>query len=246
MKLRDYQVELFKEYWENIGKHQRIIIQSPTGTGKSVIMKAIADRYTKRGIRTLILVPSVTLVDNMSKYFGEVATHCYSGVKPDLNKLIIISTYNSAYKLINKIKRLGLIVVDETHHAAAETLIKLLNGKAAKCHILGVTATTRRGDKVGLDLIFNYVARSHPIKWFIEHGYLSDLVIEAPHDAMLGDLTFSSNIFQFANDIKSKLMAIASHEKLVSLWKEKANGKQTIIFNTGIVHSKEVTVRLVA
>lgn len=79
----------------------------------------------------------------------------------------------------------GLVVVDEAHHAAADTYRSILTALRAGDPdgplLLGVTATPDRGDGVGLHGLFETVVFSYDILWGIQAGYLSDVRGKAVH-----------------------------------------------------------------
>lgn len=71
----------------------------------------------------------------------------------------------------------GLVVIDEAHHAVASTYRRLLRriGTADPGWsglLLGITATSRRGDGVGLWSVFDEVSYSKTILEMVEAGYL--------------------------------------------------------------------------
>lgn len=92
---------------------------------------------------------------------------------------------------------IGLVVVDEAHHAAADTyrrvLAALRAGEPEQVYqadtgrpdaiervpagplLVGVTATPDRGDGKGLDDLFQEIVASWDLLWGIRSGYLADL-----------------------------------------------------------------------
>lgn len=75
----------------------------------------------------------------------------------------------------------SLIVIDEAHHAAANTYRAILDHlgafdpSGAGPFVLGVTATADRGDGVGLSEIFEEIAFKLPMLDLIDRGYLANL-----------------------------------------------------------------------
>lgn len=113
--LRDYQVNALKAMSEN----KKGVLILPTGVGKTITY--LSYLKSKNSSNTnLILVPSKKLVDqtaNVGKKMGFHVVMCYSDsiFKPidDTKNLLIISTYQSSYKVINK--SFGTIIFDECH-----------------------------------------------------------------------------------------------------------------------------------
>jgi hypothetical protein len=108
-----------------------------------------------------------------------------------------------------RITDVGLIIVDECHHAVASTYLEILEHFGGIPHtewrgdavpVLGVTATLARSDGQGLGGVWQDVAFTRSLAWGIRHGYLIDLVpytikipgvdagaSDAALDAMLAD-----------------------------------------------------------
>ena len=73
-----------------------------------------------------------------------------------------------------------LCIIDEAHHSAAPTYEKLVRelgfmSDDPKKMLLGVTATPKRGDGVGLSSIFQEIVFNRSIAWGIKNSYLSPL-----------------------------------------------------------------------
>ena len=71
---------------------------------------------------------------------------------------------------------IGLIVIDECHHAAADDYMKLLE-YFIHAYVLGVTATPGRLDGIGLEEVFEAVAYCYPIEEARPDGWLVDATI---------------------------------------------------------------------
>jgi superfamily II DNA or RNA helicase len=67
---------------------------------------------------------------------------------------------------------IGLVIVDEAHHAVAETYRRILNYFGPMAKILGVTATPDRADEEALGQIFQTVPFSYQISDAINDGWL--------------------------------------------------------------------------
>lgn len=236
MKLRNYQIDILTQYRQARNFYNSIVIQLPTGAGKSVIANEIIIEHINKGLQVAVLVPNCTLVNNMLKYMPEQATIAYNGVIPDLTKPVLISTYQSTKKYLAKMPSLGLIITDECHHAVATNVKKILK-HYKHIHSVGFTATTRRLDKYGLDQVYTKLITSYPIGWFIENGYLCDFEVIVPNDNLIN----FTNLKDFENDILSLLKQLPQNETLYDLWANTGLiDKKTIIFNVDIQHSKTV------
>ncbi len=139
---RDYQDEAIQSAINN----RRGIILSPTGSGKSLIIYSVLRYLLNEGKNVILVVPSVTLVNQMFSDFFEYGwTECadhveklYSGQKPSFNKNILITTYQSLLKRGPEFFiRYDALMNDEAHTVKSVELQKI----ASKC----INASTRIG-----------------------------------------------------------------------------------------------------
>ena len=78
----------------------RSLIVSPTASGKSLIIYALTRYYQMAGLKTLILVPTTSLVEQMYSDFEDYGwssgTYCqriYQGHDTKVTKDVVISTW---------------------------------------------------------------------------------------------------------------------------------------------------------
>jgi superfamily II DNA or RNA helicase len=94
--------------------HHRGIISACTGFGKSVAMAALIHRL---GLKTLVVVPNLTLKQQL--------TETFTSIFGDLTGIVIENIDSAA---LNKLDNFDVLIVDEAHHAAAKTY-RMLNKK---------------------------------------------------------------------------------------------------------------------
>ena len=100
--IRDYQLDAIEKGLQR----KRGILLSPTGSGKSLIIYALLSWYlSKHKKKALVIVPTTSLVEQMKSDFisygmpENLAHQIYSGKDKDTDYPIIISTWQSIYKL---------------------------------------------------------------------------------------------------------------------------------------------------
>ena len=134
LKIRDYQLEAVQLALSR----NRALILSPTASGKSLIIYSLVRYYQMAGERTLILVPTTSLVEQMYSDFEDYGwssgTYCqkvYQGYTTKIEKDVVISTWQSIYKMPKKyFEQFGCVIGDEAHMFKA----KSLTGIMAKLH----------------------------------------------------------------------------------------------------------------
>jgi superfamily II DNA or RNA helicase len=233
MNLREYQ----QKQLEFLLKDDKpSVVQSPTGTGKSVVMKAYIEEYIKRfdSHKIALITPNQTLNYNMSRYLDD-ATLAHTGYKPDLSKKILITTFHSARKYLPEFKP-DLVIGDELHRVRAKTYEDVFAyGRIRK----GFTATPNRHDGKGLSPLFEELYLSPQIKWFIENGYLSD------YDLMTIDAPIFENTADSYHDQEKIFATVPEIDKTVDTYQKHARG-QTLIFCTTIEHGNRLKATFIS
>lgn len=147
---RGYQIEAICE-----GLHRkRSILLSPTGSGKSliiyVLMRYLLEKLDKKA---LIIVPTTSLVQQMYSDFEDysqlddwdVEENChriYSGKEKNVGKRVIISTWQSVYKLPGKwFEQFGMVFGDECHGFKSKSLTSIMNKCREAEYRFGTTGT---------------------------------------------------------------------------------------------------------
>ena len=166
--LREYQ----KECVDLIDSKQsgRYLIQMATGLGKTATFTHI----NRKG-RVLVLAHREELITQPIKYYDcPVGIEMASNTSND-EDVVIASVQSLAHRL-QKFKKdeFDTIIIDEAHHAAATTYMRILDYFEPRL-VLGFTATPNRGDKQRLDHIFQEIIFQRDLRWAIENGYLTDI-----------------------------------------------------------------------
>lgn len=137
LKFRDYQIELL-ELIDKI-KPGSYLIQMATGLGKTVVFTNI-----KRKGRVLVLAHREELITQPIKYYN-----CSVGIEMasqhSNNEEVVIASVMSLTHRLEKFKQdeFDMIIIDEAHHAAAQSYKKIINYFKPRL-LLGFTATPNR------------------------------------------------------------------------------------------------------
>jgi superfamily II DNA or RNA helicase len=194
LRPRDYQAEAITALhtrWDAGIWRPAVVL--PTGGGKTVVFSHLAEQHLAEGYlrwnvgkRVLFLSHTDELVLQAVDKCRKVAPHRTIGVvKAERNEVhaeIIsasVQTLRNA-KRREQLKNVGLIIVDEAHHAVAPTYRDVLAhfgafDEPARTLVAGFTATLVRGDKEKLSDVWQEVAYSKDIAFMIRRGYLLDV-----------------------------------------------------------------------
>ena len=144
-KPRDYQVDGIYDAL----KYNRKLLISPTASGKSLMIYGIVRYFVERKQNTLIVVPTTSLVEQMYKdfedYGWDVGSYChkiYAGKERVTDSQVIITTWQSIYKLPRKyFERFSVVVGDEAHQFKSKSLISIMTKLGNAKYRYGFTGT---------------------------------------------------------------------------------------------------------
>ena len=142
---REYQIEGVYDAL----RHNRKLLISPTASGKSLMIYSIVRYYVEKKQNTLIVVPTTSLVEQMYKDFADygwdVGSFChkiYAGKERETNSQVIITTWQSIYKLPRKyFERFSVVVGDEAHQFKSKSLISIMTKLSDAKYRFGFTGT---------------------------------------------------------------------------------------------------------
>lgn len=166
------------------------LIQSPTGSGKSLIIYCAIRELLEDKKRVLLVVPTVSLVEQMYKDFKDYGWHgiddhvhkIYAGKEKNAEESVVISTWQSIYKLGPKwFQDFDAVFVDECHLASAKSLTGIMEKSVNAEYRIGLTGTVQdaKAHKLALIGLFGEIHQTTKSKTLMDDGILSDLLIEA-------------------------------------------------------------------
>lgn len=231
----------------------RQLISLPTGCGKTVIFVLLAKKIN---VRTLIIAHTEELINQavskLKTVWPEVDIGIVKGDQDDIEAQVVVASIQTASKpkKLAKLKKqnFGLMVIDEAHHATASTYntvieeLDFFTGLAGKL-LVGVTATPKRSDGVGLGSIFQEISFERSMHTMIRSGYLSPLlgkqvftkvelsgVRNRRGDFLSSDLSKVINISERNNLIVDKYVEFAPDRK------------KTLAFCVDVQHAKDLAI----
>ena len=242
--LRDYQYQCVGEAITR----KRAILLSPTGSGKSFIIYTLIRWYLENyNDKVLIIVPTTSLVEQMNSDFWEYGFDVdnevhkiYSGKDKDTDKRVIVSTWQSIYKLPKVwFEQFGAVFGDECHGFKSKSLMNIMN-KATNAEFRFGTTGTLDGSQTHelvLQGLFGKVYRVTTTKQLQDNDTLAKLEIKRLvleyEDNVRKD--FGKQTYQDEIDF------IVSHEKRNKFIKNLAldlKGNTLILYNYVEKHGK--------
>ena len=183
--LRDYQIEICESVREAFKKHRSVMMQMPTGTGKTVVLTSLVQQYLDKGLelrdqhcQVLIVAHRIELTEQMGEHlrrygieYGVIA----GGRKTKEAEPVIVASIQTLSSKLSSLSSLlspSLIIIDEAHHAVAKTYRQLWD-VWPEARFLGLTATPYRLSGEGFTDLFDVLVDSWTMKRFIAEGWLS-------------------------------------------------------------------------
>lgn len=223
--------------------HETIaLICHATGTGKTVTAVTDAKRYGKR---TLFLAHSLELVEQATKTFRElwknvtVGKYVESIKQP--NAFVVCGSIQSVALNIGRFKSddFSYIIIDEAHHAAADTYQKVLSYFKPE-FTLGLTATPERNDDKSILEIFKNTAHKLDIQTAVEIGELVNVRCIRIHTNIdLTKVRFNSVQYNI-RDLESKIFVPERNTLIVETFMNYVSTKRTVIFCASVKHAEQI------
>ena len=248
--LRDYQKEIVFRVHEAWKRKRSVMVQMPTGTGKTHVLASIVDDFIGTDastVRVLIVAHRVELVEQIRETLHKLKIE-NEKLKNDSHNFELIKV-DSIQTISRRIDTLDfipdLVVIDEAHHALAKTY-RILWDKWPKAKFLGLTATPCRMNHSGFTNLFDVLVSSWSIAEFIRKGVLSafDYVSIRPgsmEQRLIDSLQKRGADGDYqVKEMDEVLNRRPSIERLYRSVVQFANGKKGIVYAISIDHARRI------
>ena len=164
--LRDYQIDICSRVSEAFEHHRSVMVQMPTGTGKTVVLAELVKRLKMKdeGVRILIVAHRRELIEQIKATIKRM--------KMDSRNITVESIQTISRRIATIEFAPSLVVIDEAHHALAKTY-KMMWETWPDAKFLGLTATPCRLNGKGFTDLFDVLVQSWDIPTFIKEKWLS-------------------------------------------------------------------------
>jgi DNA repair protein RadD len=244
VRLRPYQVEILAEFDRRVADgDRRILLVSPTGSGKTVIFSDIVRSYVQRGRRVLVLAHRreiITQTVGKLRDCGLDPGIIQAGFADDPLAVLQVASISTLHARAIRGNKLALppadlLVVDECHHATARTWRTIIDSYPDAV-LLGLTATPCRGDGRGLGGIFGTMIECPQVQELIEAEFLVPTRAYAPSIPDLTGVTVQAGDY-VENQLADRMDKPQLVGDIVTHWHRLAEGRRTVVFATGVQHS---------
>ena len=238
--LRPYQLEAVTRIQDELKENRSTLLVAATGTGKTQIFSEVVRRWNGR---CLVLAHRDELIQQASRRLSQ-----YTGRQVDVEQADAVAyvrgkdTVVASVQTLSRAGRLnrfpvdafGLVVVDEAHHAPAETYRRILDHFSA-AKVVGVTATPDRADRMALGQTFDSVAYVYDIEDAIRDGWLCPIrvtMVQLDTLDVAGVRTTAGDLNQ--GDLDAVMAIEENLHGVVTPTMELAEKRRTLVFTTSV------------
>ncbi len=228
---------------------KRTLVALPTGTGKTIVFALLLQ---ERGGRSLVLAHRDELIQQAVDKLKLVDPSMDIGVvkaeRDEHEAQVVVAsvqTLSRRSRLARFKPDFDTIVIDEAHHAPAETYRRILSHCQAWAPggplVLGVTATPERGDHQSLRQVFERIVYQKSLVEMMQAGYLVDLratqvLLEANFDALhvrRGDFVES--------ELETMLLEANAPAQVLAVFQAQARERKALLFTPTVATAYAMT-----
>lgn len=240
--LRDYQSALIQDTRAALSRNRAVLLQLPTGGGKTALGAYMTSGATERGRRTWFLVHRDFLLAQTVAAFRQVGISTgiiAAGHAPNPFADVQVVSIPTLARRYHRMQPPDFAIVDECHHAPSRTWRNILQWMT--CPVVGLTATPSRLDGRGLSEFFGEIVCGPSVAELISAGYLSDYRAYAPSRPDLSAVHTRAG--DYATDELASIMDDGQIiGDIVGWYKRLAAGKRAIYFAVSVRHSQHIAV----
>ena len=229
--LRSHQITALQMLRQSLAKEKRLVIQMPTGAGKTLIAAKIIEGAISKGNRVIFTVPAIPLIDQTVRAFEA------EGIHPRTDTLAKVQVASVQTLRRCEIPDAALVIVDECH-IRAEVIEKLMDERP-DVFFIGLSATPWAR---GMGFRWNGLLIPVTIGELIVQGFLSRFSAYAPDLPDLSGVKISKGDYA-----ESGLEAVMGDAKLmgsvVTTWLQRGQNRPTLCFAVNRAHAAQLAAQ---
>jgi superfamily II DNA or RNA helicase len=246
-ELRPYQTAVIADVDAKIGEgKRRIIVVAPTGSGKTIVATEITNDAMSKAQHVLFLAHTREIIKQTSaKLYANGIEHgiVQAGYMTRPDEPVQVASVQTLWSRAMRTNRMelppaDLIIVDEAHHATANTWRKIVDAYPGAV-LIGLTATPCRGDGRGLGGIFDVIVECPQVAELIAQKYLVRTRVYAPTDPDLKGVEVRQGDYA-ENQLADRMDRPQLIGDIVSHWHKHGGSRRTVCFAVNVPHSLHI------
>jgi superfamily II DNA or RNA helicase len=254
--LYKHQKKIVKKVKKQFKKSKRhILVQSATGSGKTIMFSFIASQAASKNKKVLIITDRVELLSqaggtieefNMNPYYIQAGTKfidktktVYIGMSQTLRNRITIPVWKNFIQ-----NNIDLIIIDEAHIQEFNHFFE--NDFLKNKFVIGFTATpVRNGKMTQLGLQYETIISGESVKRLIKKGYLLNCDIYDCGAPDLSGVTINKSKGDYSeSSMFNKYDNAKLYKGLVKNYQRIVSGQKMIVFCCNVEHAIKTTKQL--
>jgi superfamily II DNA or RNA helicase len=239
--LRDYQAETVSAAREAIKTYDRVCVQGPTGSGKSVVISAILKAAMDKGNVCWVTIPRKELIRQQSAHLSKWGVpHGFidSGHKESKVYKCFVVSRETVLRRLGKIKQPPALILFDEAHIALEAQKKIIEAVGGRVKVLGFTATPEPLGR-SMTVVYQHCVYGPSISYLTQAGFLSPIRYFAP--PLEGADTLHWKMGEVKEDELEALMKKhAVYGKAAEYYKKYGGGRKALVFCRNIKASQEI------
>src|SRR6056297_3503561 len=252
MRLRPRQKVFVERSLAALSKHGNTLGVAPTGAGKTIMLSAVTGKLVAdTEAKACVLAHRDELTGQNRAKFARVNPEVPTSVVDAGSKswagqvtFAMAPTLSQAGTL-QSMPKLDLLVIDEAHHAVADSyrrIIGRVHGANPQARVFGVTATPNRGDRKGLREVFDNVGDQVTLGELIASGHLvppRTFIVDVGVQEQLRSVRKTAADYDMGAVAEIMDRAPVTDE-VIRHWRDKAGDRQTVVFCSTVAHAENV------
>ena len=221
--------------------HRSILLQAPTGSGKTVMFSFMIKGAVERGLSCWVIQHRKELIDQTRKTLdtaGVASGIICAGSTASSGNAVQVASIQTLARRTTSLTPPDLIVWDECHHVAATGWARVKEWAKASYHI-GSTATPMRLDGTGMGEYFSSLTLGPTVRWLIDNNYLSDYDLYAPSAPDTAGIRRSMGDFH-KGDLERIMSTSSLTGNVIEHYNRLCPGASAVAFCVNVTHSKRV------
>jgi len=235
------QMEMMNGVRQSMRRVKSTLLQSATGTGKTVMACYMMQQAHAKGSRCIFMVPRRELLRQTAKTMESyhIPYGCIAaGYTDNPFAKIRLATSGTLSRRMDTVSPPNILFVDETHYGGDEVARVIKWAKDAGAWIVGLSATPWKLSGKGLGDWYDDMVQGPQIRWLIENRRLSDYRLFAPSRPDLSGIKTTAGDYN-----KGQLDDFMTADRVlignaVNHYRSHAMGRLNVAFGTSIKHAE--------